>query len=219
LTFKESQYFLLPMLRLAGVPGFTRGDVHTLAQLFVEVTDEGLSPYTIHLQAYTYNDLFEAAIRGKLGALAKVFPWGMALQRLYLFQGYLHSEDSPVIEARLVDEVLRLSAKEKPETGRVLDRVVSKLAGLRTETGLVPLGRLMRRGEPGRGFHVGGSFPMVAGTPQRLESDTLGRVAGMKRVHLVDASVLPSIAATTITFTVMANAHRIGSMVGAGADS
>ena len=123
------------------------------------------------------------------------------------------------LERGRTGDVLRVSAKENPETGRILDGVAKKLAGLRKQTGLVPLGRLMRRGEPGRGFHVGGSFPMVAGDPQGFESDTLGRVAGLKRVHVVDASVLPSIAATTITFTVMANAHRIGTMAGGGGDS
>jgi choline dehydrogenase-like flavoprotein len=32
----------------------------------------------------------------------------------------------------------------------------------------------------------------------------------LHRVHVVDASVLPSVPATTITYTIMANAHRIG---------
>ena len=45
--------------------------------------------------------------------------------------------------------------------------------------------------------------------PIGLESDTLGRIAGLKRVYIIDASVLPSIPATTITLSVMANAHRI----------
>ena len=40
--------------------------------------------------------------------------------------------------------------------------------------------------------------------------DPLGRPQGWSRVHAVDASVLPSVPATTITFSVMANAHRIG---------
>jgi choline dehydrogenase-like flavoprotein len=44
-----------------------------------------------------------------------------------------------------------------------------------------------------------------------LESDRQGRPYGFERVHLVDASVFPSLPATTITLTVMANAHRIGS--------
>lgn len=49
--------------------------------------------------------------------------------------------------------------------------------------------------------------------PGPFETDTLGRLAGSKRVHAVDATILPSIAATTITLTVMANAHRIASEV------
>ena len=63
--------------------------------------------------------------------------------------------------------------------------------------------------EPGRGFHSGGSFPMRA-TPKELETDTLGRPYGFARIHAVDATVFPSIPATTITFSAMANAHRIG---------
>jgi choline dehydrogenase-like flavoprotein len=47
--------------------------------------------------------------------------------------------------------------------------------------------------------------------PSGLESDVLGRPAGLQRVFVVDASVLPSIPATTITLPVMANAHRIAS--------
>ncbi|HEX9047187.1 MAG TPA: NAD-dependent epimerase/dehydratase family protein, partial [Verrucomicrobiae bacterium] len=64
--------------------------------------------------------------------------------------------------------------------------------------------------EPGRGFHSGGSFPMRQ-NPGELETDALGRLRGWRRIHLVDASVLPDIPATQITFSVMANAHRIGS--------
>ncbi|MGH7981149.1 MAG: GMC oxidoreductase [Limisphaerales bacterium] len=47
--------------------------------------------------------------------------------------------------------------------------------------------------------------------PSGFETDCLGRPHGWSRLHVVDASVLPSVPATTITFSVMANAHRIGS--------
>ena len=63
--------------------------------------------------------------------------------------------------------------------------------------------------EPGRSFHGGGSLPMRT-QPSEFECDPLGRPQGWSRLHIVDASVLPSIPATTITFSVMANAHRIG---------
>jgi choline dehydrogenase-like flavoprotein len=46
--------------------------------------------------------------------------------------------------------------------------------------------------------------------PQQFESDCLGRPHGWTRVHVVDATVLPSVPATTITLSTMANAHRIG---------
>ena len=45
--------------------------------------------------------------------------------------------------------------------------------------------------------------------PDARESDLLGRPMGLARVHLVDSSVFPTIPATNITLTLMANAHRI----------
>jgi choline dehydrogenase-like flavoprotein len=45
--------------------------------------------------------------------------------------------------------------------------------------------------------------------PGARESDLLGRPMGLARVHLIDASVFPTIPATNITLTLMANAHRI----------
>jgi choline dehydrogenase-like flavoprotein len=220
-TFKESHYFLLPMLRLRGVPGFERKNLHTLAQLFVEVMDETVSPNTIHLQTYTYNDLFEQLIAQKLGPMARVFPASTFLSRLFLFQGYLHSDHSPLTVGRLEHkngtDVLRLIPTERPETTLILQKLVTKLAKIRKLTGMVPLDMLMRRGEPGRGYHSGGSFQMQE-RPSGFGSDMLGRPACLKRIHLIDASVFPSIPATTITYTVMANAHRIGTQVGRGDD-
>jgi choline dehydrogenase-like flavoprotein len=47
--------------------------------------------------------------------------------------------------------------------------------------------------------------------PGPFETDTLGRPFGWQRLHVVDSTVFPTIPATTITFSVMANAHRIAS--------
>ena len=65
---------------------------------------------------------------------------------------------------------------------------------------------------PGEGNHSGGSFPMSQ-NPGMLESDVMGRPGNLKRTHVVDSSILPSITATTIALTAMANAHRIASKV------
>jgi choline dehydrogenase-like flavoprotein len=44
-------------------------------------------------------------------------------------------------------------------------------------------------------------------------SDTLGRPADARRVHIVDSACFPSIPSGTITLPSMANAHRIAAAV------
>jgi choline dehydrogenase-like flavoprotein len=211
---RDSQYFLLPALRMRGMQGVSREPLHTLAQLFLEVFDTSISPYAVHLQTYTYNDLFRDRAAQILGPLRRFFPMEALLGRLILFQGYLHSAHSSSISAVLErtesGDVLRLGANPDPETKRRIGRLIRKLVKLSARTGVLPLSPLLEMGLPGRGFHSGGSFPMAA-QPRPGESDRLGRPYGLQRIHAVDATVLPSIPATTITFTVMANAYRIGS--------
>jgi choline dehydrogenase-like flavoprotein len=217
-TFRDSQYFLLPLLRFRGTAGVVRERLHTLAQLFIEIFDAAISPYTIHLQTYTYNELFRDTLAARLGRLKKTFPLESLLGRLLLFQGYLHSAHSASISATLQrdangggpsGDTLRLQSVPNPETATCIARLTGKLARLARHTGLLPLRAMLQMGKPGRGFHSGGSFPMSL-HPGAQETDILGRPPGFRRVHAIDSTVLPSIPATTITFTTMANAYRIG---------
>jgi choline dehydrogenase-like flavoprotein len=89
-----------------------------------------------------------------------------------------------------------------------VNRAVKKFWTQRSNLRMIPLRPGLQIAPPGRGFHSGGTFPMRS-TPGGFQSDLLGRPAGLKRVHVVDASVFPSIPATTITLSVMANARRI----------
>jgi len=214
----DSQYFLLPMSRFKGTSGIREEALHTLAQVFLEIDDPALSPYTIHLQAYTYNDLFERPLRSALGPLAKIFSAEFLVSRLMLFQGLLHSAHSAQMQIELErspsgTEMVEVTGKHTAETGRVLRALIRKLFAARRMLGAVPLPPMARIAPPGRGDHAGGTFPMRS-DPGPLETDVFGRVKGLKRIHVVDASVFPSIPATTITLAAMANAHRIGSELG-----
>jgi hypothetical protein len=185
-----------------------------LAQLFLEIDDQKVSPYTVHLQTYTYNDLFEAAMRSALWGAGRVLPTAALLSRLLLFQGYLHSSQSGrlAIELRRQssgEDLLHVSATERPETRRQISAIIRKLFTMAGDLRAVPLPSLLRVGAPGRGFHGGSSLPMRQ-HPEGLETDVFGRPAGLRRIHAVDSSIFPSIPATTITLTAMANAHRIG---------
>jgi choline dehydrogenase-like flavoprotein len=132
-----------------------------------------------------------------------------------LIQGYLHSDSSPAIDLKLQRGsngqagALSLTVVPNAMTKAMLSRVVRKLWAERASFRAVPLSPALRLGKAGRGFHTGGTFPMRS-EPDEFETDQIGRPRGFTRVHIVDASVLPSLPATTITLSVMANAHRIG---------
>jgi choline dehydrogenase-like flavoprotein len=99
--------------------------------------------------------------------------------------------------------------RANPRTKKIVKEIFKKLTRLSSSMGGFSIGPFAQSTEPGRSFHSGGTFPMSL-HPGEYESDILGRPFKLKRVHVVDSSVLPSIPATTITLSVMANAYRIG---------
>lgn len=214
-TLKDSQQFFLPMLHSwqpASDP--SAGENNSLVQLFVELLDPGETGKTAHAQLYTFNDLYAVDMRKRFGPLAHFSAplIDRLSKRLIVAQGFLHSDDSPEIELRLNREGSKtfLSMEERPNPGTrsTVRRAKDKLAKLARMTGMLPLTPLLRLGIAGSSFHCGSTFPMRA-RPEGMESDALGRPAGLKRTFVVDASVLPTIPATTITLSVMANAFRI----------
>lgn len=208
-TLLDSQYYIFPLLQRGASPDVRREAAHTLAQLFVEIDDPAISPFGVHLQVYGYNDIVGAMLDAKLGRLRRIFPAGLLLNRMMIVQGYLHSDQSGTLDVTLGTAGLSVTPKPNPVAAATVGRVLAKLTRAAGMVKAVPLRPLLQITPPGRGFHAGGSFPM-AERPTAGQTDRLGRFPGWRRIHLVDASVFPSIAATTITLTAMANAWRIG---------
>jgi hypothetical protein len=213
-TIKDSAHFYLPILHpwSAGRPD--REAKHTLAQLFVEITDPTVSPHTVHAQIYTHNDTYAPDMRRRFGAIAGLAEPLIQLmsRRLVVAQTFLHSDDSGSISVRLgADDRLTFEAVANPAQPSAQARAASAIARAARQIGLVPLMPLLRPGRLGSSFHCGGTFPMRA-APGSRETDPLGRLQGFERVHLIDASTFPSIPATTITLSVMANAYRIAAV-------
>ena len=214
LNIKDSAHFFLPMLH-----GWSAGDPaaeprHSLVQLFWELMDVQVDPHLVHTQLYTYHDEFAHDIGRRFGPLAGLArPLTKLLsRRLIVAQTFLHSDSSPSIGMRIDgpagQERLAFRAQPNDRTGAVVARVTKRLAKAARLTGMTALTPLARLNPLGSSFHCGGTFPMRE-YPKAGETDVLGRPSGMSRVHLVDASVFPSIPASTITFSAMANAHRI----------
>ena len=214
--FIDSQYFLLPLLRYAAVPGVASENLHTMCQIFLRLRRPEFGERAMHLSVYTYNDLYRRVIERMLGTASPLVGALMTplLSRLLVIQGHLPSNLSAGITATLVQgrsggpATLRLATWDTDRPEKILKRAWREIFRARRLLRAVPA--LLRKGKPGRGFYAGGSLPMSR-TPGRFEADALGRPSGFERTHMVDASVFPSIAGTPITFTVMANAHRIAS--------
>jgi len=215
LTLKDSQHFFLPMLH-----SWSTGErpehenKHTLTQVFLEVVDKEVSDRTVHFQLYTHNNCYADDMRLRFGRLSPMLEplIRLASRRLIVAQGFLHSDLSSEVKIRIgkagdASEV-RFDVEHNHASSKVIAKVSRLFSGVLPRIGVWPI-RMMGRIEPvGSGFHCGGTFPMRH-SPGKYETDILGRIPGLKRIHLVDSSVLPTIPATTITFSAMANAHRI----------
>jgi len=221
LDLLDSQYFLLPWLRYSRSGKPSTEPLHTLCQAFLELDDPQVASRLIHMEVFTYSDLFPAALRNSLGALYRMLRWPIdsLLDRLLIIGGFLHSDDSAPMRVTLrsasanAPATLVVEARDPQRVRPPLRALVRKLMRNRSSFRALPVSLLLQIPAPGKGFHSGGTFPMRT-SPASFESDRLGRPAGFDRIHAVDATVFPSIPATTITLAVMANAHRIGSAIG-----
>jgi choline dehydrogenase-like flavoprotein len=211
LIMRDSQYFLLPLFGFYSASYLSKTRSHTLSQVFIEIIDQALGYHPVHLQTYMYNELYTQALKhffGKLYYLLK-YPINFLLNHLMVVQGFLHSDVSESATISLQGDALIVQRQVNPVATKTVRTVVKKLYRNALSLGFVPLSPFLKMGHPGQGAHCGGTFPMRR-NPGNYETDIYGRPVGLQRVHVVDASVLPSIPSTTITLTVMANAYRIG---------
>ena len=212
----DSQTFTMPLLTPRSSVVSTENQGNTLAQLFLEVEDETVASRTVHLQLYGYSDIMLKAILHRLPAERATAERLLRplIGRLVVMHGFVHSDDSPGFTIERLADGIRTVGDESEDSRAVVTRLLAKMRRSAIDLGMIPVPMLTQVGLPGKSFHTGGSFPMRR-RPGRLESDLLGRPTGFDRVHVVDSSVFPSVPATTIALTAMANAHRIGSAAAA----
>ncbi len=225
-VMKDSQSFLLPMLLTKQIMKVSKERLHTLPQVFLEVyheyseekdkndTDKNLNitkKHPVHIQVYTYNELYKRALETKLGSIAKIFkmPLDAVLGRIVISMGFLHSDLSPSINVTLHEGKLLLEKIPNPKGNEIVDATVQMLKKNASRIGARPVKKMLKHAMTGKSYHYGGTFPM-SNNPKENESDILGRPCGLKRTYLIDSATFPSIPATTISLTIMANAYRIG---------
>lgn len=216
-TIKDSQKYIFPMLLWRRSKGAMEHRDNTLAQIYLAVDNSDVSDRIVQVQYYGYNDLLLDPLRSRLGQRATGAIARLAapiLERLVIGFVYLHSRDSGTLSLRVHDfdakngSLGEIRGQPNPRSASVVRALLALLKRHRRAHGGVPLPVGLLTMRPGDSQHIGSTLPMAA-TPGRYETDLLGRPLSCKRVHVVDASVLPTIPGTPIVFTAMANASRI----------
>ena len=211
IRIQDSQYFFFPLLSYRKAKDLAVR--FTLAEIFLGIRNPTISSNYIHFQVYGLSDIFRQTIRSLVPSFLRIDSILNAIEgRFYLIQGFLHSSDSAHLELTVsssqptVDEI-QVRGVKNPIAGHVVKRAQTNLRRSLAGFGIIPPLKATMVA-PGRSFHAGGSFPMGSKNAPYC-SDLLGRPAGLSRIHLLDASTFPSIPATTIAYTAMANSDRI----------
>jgi ferredoxin len=225
IDFAESAQFVLPFLSARAVaPPAPGSHDFSLNQfnVLLHFDDEGYT--TAHVHCYPYNDAIldalPAPLRARWAAPARD---QLVRRRLTVGFGYLPSWASPTIRATVGStpgkglpslDLMRSGSGHPPLLGQSLRRLLRAAPSL----DLWPVLTHASLSGPGKSYHFGSSFPhRLSLAPTTAPStDRWGRLPDWTRIHLIDGTVLPSLASTTFTLTVMANAHRIASVVSGG---
>ncbi len=214
----ESVQFLMPFVSPRATATLTQEGSFTLNQfnMILPFDEEGHDLVQIH--CYPYNDAMDEALPRPLQLRALRGVRTQLLKRITIGLGYLPSWASPGFDVSFTppardDELAGMSLDStRPvptTTAPMMRQVRRRLWRSARHLGMVPVVPLVTLASPTKSYHFGGSYPLSSDPQRGLESDTLGRVHPWENIHLIDASVFPTVPATTFTLSIMANAHRI----------
>ena len=210
-------YSYAPMLNLGMLRRPTRDRRHSLAQLTAIVRLPGAEQRLLQAQVFSYRSLLTFK-------LLKEVPVGHrdALRLLRLLMPKIavlgiHHEDRPTpgktctlrrdadgrerLEIRYAPDPVE--ARRQRDEERTMRRFFRRL-------GCVPLATI----HPGHGasIHYAGTFPICPGE-RPLTCDRDSRLRGTRAVYLADGSVFPWLPPKGLTFNIMANADRVGTLL------
>ena len=212
---KDKSLIYLPLLFKEGFSKIYNNETNTLSQFFFEIMDKKIAKKFIHGQLYLYNKLYDRELNKFLFPLKLIVPKLIEklVSRLTVLQIYLHSDYSSKLifhyNSFKPHEIV-IEEKKNHKTQYIIKKILKKIKQNSKNTGLYPLIFYKKVATAGHSYHSGGTIPMEKKKTKKVSADLLGRPNNLKRIHCIDASILPSIPATTITLTIMANAYRIG---------
>jgi choline dehydrogenase-like flavoprotein len=143
---------------------------------------------------------FPLSVQGGLSAAKYLLP-AMALLQLY-YPGEPHPSNTLGVDGR-GNLLLRYEAPPVVGVEKHILRALRRMGYWSSK-------RLVQISNPGASVHYAGPLPMRERPERRYETDRNGLLVGTKSVYIGDSATFPRLPAKNLTFTIMANALRIG---------
>ena len=216
-TFKESQRFFLPIFNKNHIKNSTSQDKNVLSELYLEIYDKKLLSKSVHLQYYSFIDIFLKPLEKFFGKYVYLFPkfFPFIFGRVNLLIGYLHSDYSnKIIMTSLPNQEsgkyqYSLSFEKNDLVNDAVNKITSHLKENFKEDFYI-FNNLTNINLTGASYHYGSSFPMSNSSDSFKDHTNLdGELNNNENIYLLDASILPDMPGHPTTFNVCVNAARI----------
>ncbi len=219
---QESAQFLMPLASLRSSGGLSQDNSFTLNQFNILMPFDEAGRDLVQIHGYPYSksmdDALPAPLRTSIGrilgnSLLKHVTVGLGYLPSWWSPGFDVSIEKPDTNDQLASVNISATANRNDVAKSKLRAINARLLRVAPYLGVVPVVPMVSLSPPGKSYHFGGSFPHATNPVSGRESDLVGRVDPWSNIHLIDASVFPTVSATTFTLTIMANAHRIARLV------
>jgi len=217
---RDSQAFTLPMLVRRNLG--SEISTMSLPTNFVEAICRQTKKIVSHMQIYPHGQEMKLALDSLTGI--KFFDRlvsKLAFPHAVVAHGFLDSSNSGRLQIRKLiqsagDQIeFSVTGISNPNSALVIKSIGRQLSIALSRKGIVPLTQLAHLSKVGGSFHIGASFPVSRDTGEG-KSDSFGRPYQLNRIHLVDASSMPSIPPHSPTLTAMAHAHILVGRIARG---
>ncbi len=185
----------------------------------IEPDASGLAQLNAVFDAASFGAKYQASIYGATGAPMTEFlaqlPFSLDTNRrllryllpaISLAMVFYPAEPGPRQWLRLrEDGALEAGYEWRPDRALAL-----RLCEVFRALGCLSVPGIAKHAGPGQGIHYAGTLPMRE-RPARYELDRDGRLEGASAVFVVDGACFPRLPSKNLTYSIMANAHRIAS--------
>jgi choline dehydrogenase-like flavoprotein len=206
-------YAYVPMLNVGMLRRAARDRRYSLAQLTAMVQLPGR---VLQAQVFSYRSLLTFKLMKEAPiAYREARKILQAMMPSFAILG-IHHEDRPRPEKYCVlhrgtPDRLEVDYRQSAEEERTQHRDERTLLAFFRKLGCIPL-KTIRPGH-GSSLHYAGTFPIVPHGDDALTCDATSRLRATRAVYLADGSVFPWLPPKGLTFNIMANADRVGTLL------